>query len=156
MKWKAPRNGGNSNRTRAAQSAQSRERDGHGRFGFSGHHSWKKGKSGGNKIGASTMPLLGWSASERKYEEHHSFAAKQAELDAIRDGLDAIVPLPDEPFRWSAEDVSDALLDDALSDGLPPGVTFNGQSWDTTCDKYLYDPYDLYDDNVCRFCGRPF
>lgn len=151
MKWKSPRNGGNSNRTRLAQSAESRERDGHG-LGFSGHHSWKKGKSGGNKIGASTRPLLAWSASERKYEEHHSFAAKQAELDAISEGLAAAWEEEFGPYRFSPDYVSDQLLDDAIVDGLPPGVTLNGLS---------YDPYDYYEDDGygpdrCDCCGRPF
>lgn len=137
-----------------AQSGQSRDRDGHGRFGFSGHHSWKKGKSGGNKIGASTMPLGGWSASDRKYEEHHSFAAKQAELDVIQEGLAETWEDDFWPTRFTPEYVSDQLLDDALGGGLPPGVLFNGQPLDEYDDN-VHHPDDSYYDR-CGCCGRPF
>lgn len=154
MKWKSPRNGGNSNRTRMAQSGQSRDRDGHGRFGFSGHHSWKKGKSGGNKIGASTMPLGGWSASDRKYEEHHSFAAKQAELDVIQEGL-AEVWEEDwgGPYRFTPEYVSDQIMESLYDGDLAPGIMLNGEPFDSVLPNYD----EQYESHMsCQCCGRPF
>lgn len=114
MKWKSPRNGGNNNNTRARQGRQSRERAGQGRWGLAGHHSWAKGHGGGNKIGAITSPLGEWSSKGRKEEEHNSFAAKQAELDAIAEGLGDAHDAVDEAnaAEWAlTENEWDDLMD---------------------------------------------
>lgn len=51
--------------------------------GTGGHHSYRKGHGGGNKIGAISHPNGEWSSKGRKLEEHQTGIAKRAETDAI-------------------------------------------------------------------------
>jgi hypothetical protein len=149
MKWKSPRNGGNSASTRFSQSRASRNAAGHGE-GFSGHHSWRKGHGGGNKIGAITSPLGEWSSKGRKEEERHSYAAKQAELDVIQEGLAEVWEEEyGAPSRFTPEYVSDQILEDVCGEYIP-GVSLNGVQFDGHDDSFDYYP------DVCHCCGRPF
>ena len=150
MKWKSRNNGGNNNTTKFAQRTASRDAAGHGRHGFAGHHSWRKGHGGGNKIGAITSPLGEWSAKGRKEEEHDSYAAKQAELDAIAEGLaEAWEEEYGYPSRFTPEYVSDQILEDVYGEYIP-GVSLNGVQFDGHDDSFDYYP------DVCHCCGRPF
>lgn len=127
MKWKPKRNGGNSTSTRFSQSLESRDRDGHGRSGFSGHHSWAKGRSGGrNKTGATTHAPKEWGRKARKEEERLTGLAKQAEQDAIREGLVEMGwdSYEIEQYFQSLRDAD--LLDEAFDACLPDAITFNG------------------------------
>lgn len=141
MRWNPRRNGGNNTRTRAAQSRESRIRDGHGAFGFAGHHSYPKSRGGGNKTGAITHAPKEWGSQNRKEEEHLTGLAKQAELDAIDEGLIEIVDFdPAEDAYLRFQNRLDELDNEFRSqDAAPLGVMLNGQ-------PISYDEYDYFDE----------
>ena len=135
----------------------SRERDGHGRRGFAGHHSWPKRRGGGNKTGATTHAPKEWGPQHRKEEEHLTMLAKQAELDAIAEGLFESAEFdPAEhgfEFRqYMLDHQAEELLEAALTDDIP-FVTINGiplPHEDVFYDDDFYDyhsfEYDMEED----------
>jgi hypothetical protein len=111
----------------------------------SGHHSYPKGHGGGNKVGATTHAPKEWGSKARKEEERLTGLARQAELDAIAEGLA-------EAWGWrdgspSMDDLNEEYLSDAYVFGVT-GVTLNGEPF---ADDW-YDDYD-YEADRCPHCG---
>jgi len=137
------RNAGSGNGTaKAKQRQRSLDRQGLSFWAIAGHHSWRKGHGGGNKVGAITHAPKEWGSKARKVEEHDTMLAKQAEMDAIAEGLDAWEDFGS--YRDDYLDEMDAeLLNDALASDLT-NVSFNGQ------------PLESFDYDYCTCCGRPY
>lgn len=88
MKWKSPRNGGNNRSARAAQSARSKAQIGITPYASTGNRNGSPRTGKRNPTGATTHAPKEWGNTARKEEEHLTGLAKQAEVDAIREGLD--------------------------------------------------------------------
>ena len=125
----------------------------------SGHHSYPKGHGGGNKVGATTHAPKEWGSKARKEEEHLTGLARQAELDAIAEGLAEAWEAErerqyDPDADYYMEDLSDKLLD-TVEDPIP-GVTLNGQPLAEDYDEAYWDDVRYYDSQAerCPCCGQ--
>jgi hypothetical protein len=157
MRFSPRRNGGNNFSTRWKQSRESRNRDGHGESGFAGHHSYSKGRGGGNKVGAITAPNKEWSSKGRKEEEHLTGVARQAELDAVAEGLVEVVDYdPAEEAYRHYQDMLDQMSDELWEGAyqvVPTGVTIDGRPIWSDYD-YGYDDYVDDRPSYCPCCGH--
>ena len=137
MRWGSRRNGGNNMRTRFDQSLDAQARNGQGRV--AGHHSYAKGHGGGNKVGAISHVPKEWGSKARKEEEHMTMIAKQAELDAIDEGLSEVEEDPrSEALYWFDSPEAERWYDDIAGN---PYVLVNGEPVDDGPD-------------FCRCCGQ--
>lgn len=137
----ARRAGSGNRQAKQGQRKRSLERIGLTGWAVAGHHSWQKRRNGKrNAAGAITHAPKEWSGEARKYEEHHSMLAKQAELDAIREGLESIeveVPVCEVCDCHSDQNprvADERILNEALEYWLP-NVSLNGR-------PILGDDYD--------------
>ena len=132
------RNGGNNQTTRARQARQSNVANGQTAWGYPGHHSWAKSRGGGNKVGATTHAPKEWGSKARKEEEHLTMLAKQAELDAISEGL---VEIAEEEYGYEPR-VPECCTDDLEEGAAAAGVLLNGMycwldEWDLEFNERL-------------------
>lgn len=139
MRWGSRRNGGNSLVTRHRQSHGTHTRNGQGHT--AGHHSYPKGHGGGNRAGAITHAPKEWGSKARKEEERLTGLARQAELDAIDEGLSEAeeVAFADAANCWDdGPEALDWSYDDVAGN---PYVLVNGEPVDDGPD-------------FCPWCGH--
>jgi len=118
-------------------------------FASSGHHSYPKSRGKRNPTGATTHAPKEWGREHRKEEEHLTGLARQAELDAVREGLAEAWGHDPGSLDSFMEDLNEEFLESVYFD--VPGVTLNGQPLAEDYDDYGFD----YDDE-CPHCGRRY